>query len=940
MSYLLRLEQKRPRAASDLDNGNVDHPIRFDGYNAGYAQEMYERWVRNPASVDESWQRLFGGDADRAPAAPGPAAEAAPAQPALPDIEEWRLAKVAAELVDAYRLHGHYAARLDPLGSEPGGHPMLESSFHGVTEAELDAPAGLLIHNTIDWLRGVYSGSIGFEFEHLQIPERREWLRERIESGEYRRPLPAEERLRLLQRLTEVEAFEQFLHRAYLGQKRFSIEGNDMLVPMLDLAIERAAAEGGRQVVLGMAHRGRLNVLVHVLGRPYEAILAEFEGRHSGFGTTGDVKYHLGAEGTYATRSGEPLTVTLAPNPSHLEFVGPVVAGIARAKQTVRRRNGKERIEERVLPILLHGDAAFAAQGVVAETLNLAELDGYRTGGTLHVIVNNQVGFTTPPSQARSTHYASDMARGFDVPIFHVNADDPEACLAVVRLALDWRAAFHADVLIDLIGYRRYGHNEGDEPSYTQPTLYRRISGHTPVRKLWTAHLVENGVVRLEDAERLWNESYERLVQAQEAARNAPEGEAWWNGRPDSGPAAADRQVETAVPADRLRELNRGLHSWPESFKVHPKLARQLERRARNAEEGGPIDWAHAEALALASLVTQGRPVRLTGQDSQRGTFSQRHLVLHDAETGDWHIPMLHLADDQALLEIYNSPLSEIATVGFEYGYSAAAQEALVLWEAQFGDFVNVAQVIIDQFLVSAYAKWGQATRLGLLLPHGYEGQGPEHSSARLERFLQLAAERNMRIANCSTPAQYFHLLRMQALCDPPRPLVVMTPKSLLRHPKAVSTIGDLAAHSFHPVLDDADARSRADGVTRLLLCSGKVYYDLIGSEARAARPEVAVARVEMLYPFPEDALASLMKGFPSLEQVVWVQEEPENMGAWRYMEPRLRSLLPAGAALRYTGRPERASPAEGYSTRHEKQQARIIEEAFAPSDRLAGQER
>jgi 2-oxoglutarate dehydrogenase E1 component len=912
----------------------VDRTIRFGTYNAGYAQEMYERWLAHPGSVDESWRRLFDPAAEAGLLTDGGPAESVPAAARGPDAEELRITKAAAELVDAYRLHGHYAARLDPLGSDPPGHPMLDPSFHGITDAELGSPAGALLRNTFDWLRATYSGTIGYEFEHLQIPERREWLRERIESGRYVQPLPAEERRRLLERLTQVEAFEQFIHRSYLGQKRFSVEGNDLLVPMLDVAIDRAAETGARQVVIGMAHRGRLNVLVHVIGRPYEAILAEFEGRHSGFGTTGDVKYHLGAEGTHETAAGGSVAVTLAPNPSHLEFVAPVVEGIARAKQTLRERNGVERDEDRVLPVLLHGDAAFAAQGVVAETLNLAELDGYRTGGTLHLIVNNQVGFTTTPGQGRSTHYASDMARGFDVPIFHVNADHPEACLAVTRLALDWRATFHADVLIDLVGYRRYGHNEGDEPGYTQPRLYRTIADHEPVRRLWSERLVEEKVIEDADVQRIWDDAYERLIAAQDATRNAPDGDAWWNGRPDSKHGARDPDTRTAVEEERLRDLNRRLHRWPDGFTVNPKLKRQLERRSKNGEAGGPLDWAHAEALALASLVTDGRPVRLTGQDTQRGTFSQRHLVLHDAETGARHMPLAHLAEDQALLEVYNSPLSEIATVGFEYGYSAAAPDALVLWEAQFGDFANVAQVIIDQFLVSGYAKWGQATRLGLLLPHGYEGQGPEHSSARLERFLQLAAERNMRVANCSTPAQYFHLLRMQALCDPAKPLVVMTPKSLLRHPKATSRLEELATGAFRPIIEDDDAR--ADEVTRLVLCSGKIYYDLVGSEQRAASGHVAVARVEMLYPLDEEHLAALVAAYPGLEEIAWVQEEPENMGAWRYMEPRLRGLVPDGARIRYVGRPERASPAEGYASRHEKQQARIIEEALEASARKA----
>ncbi|MGH7477628.1 MAG: 2-oxoglutarate dehydrogenase E1 component [Longimicrobiales bacterium] len=922
---------------------------RFDPANAPYAQLVYEQWLRDPASVDESWRRVFGPSAadlglitpaGEVAAAPAGAPLAVTTRPA--DPSEIRAAKAAAELIEMYRLNGHFAAQLDPLGSPPRGHPTLEPEFHGIAAEELESGAVAdVVGSVLEWLRAIYTGPIGFEFQHVQDPDREEWLRAKIEAGDLMRPLASEQRRRLLERLTEVEAFEQFLHRAYLGAKRFSIEGTDMLVPMLDLSIERAAGAGAREVVLGMAHRGRLNVLVHVLGKPYQKMFAGFEGRHAGLGTTGDVKYHLGAEGTYATASGEPLTVTLAPNPSHLEAVDPVVEGIARAKQSARDGAELRRDDSTVLPILIHGDAAFAAQGVIAETLNLAGLDGYRTGGTLHIIVNNQIGFTTLPSQARSTLYASDLAHGFDIPVFHVNADDPEACLAVARLAMMYRETFHADVVIDLIGYRRYGHNEGDEPAYTQPQMYDAIRDHPTVRTLWAKRLAEEGVVTDAEAQQIWDGVYERMVEAQQEVRSAEYTPV--DIEPEEPSLEPSLGAQTAVPEARLRELDHALHRWPDSLLVNPKLARQLERRSQVFDEDGPIDWAHAEALAFASLLVDGTPVRLTGQDTERGTFSQRHLVLHDARTGERYVPLSHLPQQRAPFEIHNSPLSELACVGFEYGYSIAAPETLVLWEAQFGDFINGAQIIVDQFMAAGRAKWGQQSRLVLLLPHGYEGQGPEHSSARLERFLQLAAEDNIRVANCSTPAQYFHLLRRQAKLKELRPLIVMTPKSLLRHPKAVSARGELADGAFQFVISDATSAERKAATRRLLLCTGKIYYDLEASDARDAAEHVAIARVEQLYPFPAETLGALLAALPALEELVWVQEEPANMGAWRSVEPRLRRLassLGHDIPLHYVGRPDRASPAEGYANLHEREQARIIAEALGMAQPAAREPR
>jgi 2-oxoglutarate dehydrogenase E1 component len=908
----------------------------FDTYNAAYVQAVFDQYLQNPGSVDEEWQRLF---ATGAAAAGGLIGGAETATALLPTEAQLLVARAAGELVDAYRLHGHRAARLDPLHSTPPGHPQLDPTFHGITPEQLaGVPASLVgldawgatIAHVVDALAATYTSCIGYEFEYLEDPEQREWLREQIETGAHRQPLAPAEKRRLLERLSEVEAFEQFLHRAYLGAKRFSVEGTDMLLPMLDLAIERAAGSGAAEIVIGMAHRGRLNVLTHVLGISYADVLARFEGRHAMTAGTGDVKYHLGAEGTYATRSGNPLTVLLAPNPSHLEFVNPIVEGMTRAKQSNRNTPRLERNENLVVPILIHGDAAFAGQGVVTETLNLARLIGYKTGGTLHIIANNQVGFTTDPHEARSADYASDPARGFDIPIFHVNADDPEACLAIVRLAMAFRSRFHCDVVIDLVGYRRFGHNEGDEPAYTQPVMYRKVSEHATVRRLWADRLIADRVVEEDAAEAMVRAAHDRLIAAQEEVRGRPPEKRSAPVHEDDRPIG---DVDTTVNTDLLRSLDRQIHTWPDSFHVNPKLARQLARRAGILAEGdGPVDWAHAEALAFATVLHQSVPLRLTGQDTERGTFSQRHLVLHDVETDAEYIPLANLDGARVTFEIHNSPLSELACMGFEYGYSVVAPKALVLWEAQFGDFVNGGQVIVDQFISAGREKWGQRSRLVLLLPHGYEGQGPEHSSARLERFLQLAAEDNVRVANCTTPAQYFHLLRRQALNPVRRPLVLMTPKSLLRHPRAISTMPELANGRFRTVLADPKFADKAKP-KRVVLASGKLFYDLLAGREKAVRDDVAIIRIEQLYPFPGDVLSDLLAEYGT-DDVVWAQEEPRNMGVWTFIEPRIRDLI--GHSPVYVGRPERASPAEGFAEDHEREQNRIVEQALAASPRKA----
>src|SRR5579884_1818319 len=857
-----------------------------DGVNAGYARLLLEQYLDDPESVSPEWRALFErGDTELVRSLPGLArlleragdghgnGRALPAAPpAAPstaaDAELLGAVAAAMALVKAHRTHGHLAARLDPLGSAPIGDPSLDPSRLQpklTPELQRRVPAAALrVHvegetlaEALPRLRETYCGTMAYEIEHIAEHDQRVWLRQAIESWRFRTPLAPEEQRRLYVRLCEVEGLERYLRRAFLGQKQFSIEGVDVLIPMLDEALELAAAGGARDVVIGMAHRGRLNVLAHTIGLPYEKILREFEGERTldavaadAEGGTGDVKYHLGAHGVRDTAAGK-LAVTLAANPSHLEAVDPVVEGMTRALQTDRSAGAGIHDPSVAMPILLHGDAAFAGQGVVAETLNLYALEGYSTGGTLHIITDNQVGFTTDPSEERSTRHSSDLAKGFDTPIVHVNADDPEAAISAVRLA--------------------------------------------------------------SEAEARVRQAHERLKRSfGDAAPDAP--------REEPVPRERAREVVTRVAAGELRRLTAELARVPDGFTVHPKLARQLERRPVALEEGG-IDWGHAEALAFASLLVDGIPIRLTGQDTERGTFSQRHLVLHDAKTGELYTPMQAIDGAQASFEVYNSPLSEYACVGFEYGYSTMAPEALVLWEAQFGDFANGAQTIIDQFISSGLAKWGQTTRLTLLLPHGYEGNGPEHSSARLERFLQLSAQENLRIANCTTAAQYFHLLRRQALDPSPRPLVVMTPKGLLRLKEASSTLADLAEGSFRPLLD-ADVEDRAS-IRRLVLCSGKVYYDIVGHEQARSATGVAVARIEQLYPFPVDGARELIAGYPRLDEIVWAQEEPQNMGAWRTIRHRLEEAA-AGIPVRYVGRPWRASTAEGYPTTHVLEQDRI----------------
>jgi 2-oxoglutarate dehydrogenase E1 component len=924
----------------------------FHGPNAAYVLDLYEQYLRDPHSVDEAWREYFGRfSPDQVEAAVPPAATAAPGV----DV---RKLVAAREMSRTIRTRGLTAARLDPLGTPPNADPALSLDAYGLTEADLEQlPAAVVLGHDpsspnlaaeVRRLRGIYSGTIGYDYHHIPSAAERSWLREAIETARFSQPLPPERRKELLRRLSQVEGFERFLHRAFFGQKRFSVEGTDSMVPMLDEVVREAAGAGAHDVIVGMAHRGRLNVLTHVLGKPYPLMLAGFQSaqlhppdqdQQNTDEPSGDVKYHMGWEDEKEI-AGRAIRVTLSPNPSHLEFVDPVVVGMTRASQDDTSRPGPPALDfDAAFAVMIHGDAAFPGQGVVAETLNLSGLRGYTVGGTLHLIANNQVGFTTDPQDDRSTRYASDLAKGFEIPVVHVNADDPEACLAATRLAFAYRQRFRKDFVLDLVGYRRWGHNEGDEPSFTQPVMYEAIRAHPTARELYAKRLVDEGVLTADEAEAMAKAVADELARALEGAGSAPAAHDD-DEEPSRGGRVADPE-HTAVPADRLRELNEALLRLPDGFVPNARLEKNVleKRREALASDRPAIDWGQAEALAFASLLAEGVPVRLTGQDAERGTFSHRHAVLSDARSGEKYNPFHHLPQAAASFEVYNSSLSEMAVVGFEYGYSVYDPQALVLWEAQFGDFANGAQVMIDQYLAASYQKWGQTSGLVLLLPHGYEGQGPEHSSARLERFLQLCAQDNLFVANCTTSAQYFHLLRRQAalLGREARPLVLMSPKSLLRHPLAGATLEQLATGRFHPVLVDQPFGGTPEEVTRLVLCSGKLYVDLAGTgdEQRAERlsiegvDRIAVARVEELYPFPADEIREALARFPAVREVVWAQEEPSNMGAWSFVEPRLREVL-GDLPLRYEGRAGRASPAEGYAHRHAAEQLRIVRAALS----------
>ena len=921
-----------------------------NAFNAGLLDETYERWQRDPASVDATWSAFFEGfELGASPAAKAKPAPAAPTAeqaetgefpiPAIPAgmRPELPLQTRVDGLVYAYRTLGHTIAQLDPLSDARPEQPLLGLRELGFSEKDLDLVVAskffrggetMTLRELIAALQGIYCSSIGVEFMHIQNPRVRNWIRDRLESRPLEKSIPATTQKAILRELLEAESFEHFLHTRYVGQKRFSLEGGESLMVILQTLLEDSPRHGVEEIVMGMAHRGRLTVLANFLRKSLRVLFSEFTENYipEMVGGDGDVKYHLGYQSKRTTGSGKEVEIRLASNPSHLEAADPVVEGAARARQRVL---GDMVERTKVLPLLIHGDAAFAGQGMVAEVLNLSQLQGYRVGGTVHVIINNQIGFTTLPADARSSAYATDVAKMIEAPIFHVNGDDPLAVLFVTELAFAFRQQFHRDTVIDMLCYRRYGHNEGDEPNFTQPDLYARIDKHPSVGKIFTRRLVDSGILTDDEAAALDDEYQKKLETTLEEVRKAAaepvhslsESTAIFQ------PAYSHEPVETAVPK---RELDRVVHALthvPEGFHVLPKLQRLLlDRRAKAHASGGPYDWAIAESLAFGSLLLEGIPVRLSGQDSQRGTFSQRHAVLYDAETRARYAPLKHLSEDQAQFCNYNSLLSEAAVLGFDYGYSLHFPTMLCIWEAQFGDFANGAQVIIDQFIAAAESKWQRPSGIVLLLPHGYEGQGPEHSSGRIERYLQLCAEDNIQVADPTTPAQYFHLLRRQMKRPFRKPLIVMTPKSLLRAEACVSSIADFTKGRFHEILP-GPLLGTPEQVERVIFCTGKVYYDLLAYRQTENRTDTALIRVEQLYPLHEAALKEAVAPFANAKKFIWCQEEPRNMGAWSFISPRLAAIL--HTHLTYAGRGEAASTAVGALALHKMEQRQLVEEAF-----------
>ena len=899
-------------------------------WNLELIEANHQRWSDDPNSVDATWQAFFEGyELALAGQAASPGGSEASTGPSEAQAAVTRL-------IDAYREVGHYLANLDPLELAPPGDAggLLDLAYHGLTDADLDRTfftklfesSHATLRELLAVLKETYSRTIGVEYMHIRNNEMRNWLRDRMESTRNRPRLDLRQKRRIILKLNAAECFETFLHGHYVGAKRFSLEGGETLIPLLDAIIERSARHGVKEIVLGMPHRGRLNVLANTLDKPYGLIFSEFEDNHpETYAGDGDVKYHLGFSADHETADGQIVHLSLTPNPSHLEAVNPVVEGRTRAKQR-RFANNDRRLG---VPILIHGDAAFAGQGLVAETLNLSQLKGYRTGGTVHVVVNNQIGFTTSPVDSRSTRYCTDVAKMIEVPIFHVNGEDPEAVVLVAELALDFREAFGRDVVIDMVCYRRHGHNEGDEPAFTQPLMYEKIRARETVRALYTARLIESGEMSAEEAETI-AETFRDKMQAvydevhdHEPTILPPPGfGGQWKGYT---PQYSFAPVATGVKAETIRAITESTSAIPEGFHVNPKIERQLALRPKTIEAGTGIDWAFAEMLSFGSLLLEGTPVRLSGQDSRRGTFSQRHAVLVDGTDGHDHTPLNNLPGEQAELSVYDSLLSEAAVLGFDYGYSLDEPNMLILWEAQFGDFCNGAQVIIDQFIASAESKWGRSSGLVMLLPHGYEGQGPEHSSARLERFLQLCAEDNIQVVYPTTPAQYFHLLRRQVRRNFRKPLIVMTPKSLLRAKQAVSSVADLTDGRFFDVLEDPVAPEK---VKRVVVCSGKVYYNLVAQrEAAKKTKEVAIIRLEQLYPWPADALKAALGRYKSAREWVWCQEESQNMGAWTFAAPRLRDLMKQ--EFQYVGRDASASPATGSHTIHDHEQDELVKAAI-----------
>jgi 2-oxoglutarate decarboxylase len=835
------------------------------------------------------------------------------------------------QLIHMYRVRGHLSADLDPLGAKPPNNPELDFVTYGLASEDLSRSfyAGplrhafgnretVLLQEIIDLLHATYCGRIGCEYMYIQRSEEKLWLQRYMEPQSNSWPLLAATKLRVFESILAAEEFEHFLHRRYIGQKRFSLEGAETAIPILAELANLAAEAAAEEIVVGMAHRGRLNVLANVIGKPMGQIFSEFEGNIDPDSTqgSGDVKYHLGASGIHKAPSGKKVSISLAANPSHLEAVNPVVEGVVRAKQDRLPEDRKKR----VIALLIHGDAAFIGQGVVAETLNLSHLDGYCTGGTIHLVINNQIGFTTLPDDSRSTAYATDIARMVQAPIFHVNGDDPEACIRVVQVAFEYRQKFGRDVVIDMICYRRHGHNEADDPAYTQPVLYRRIEQHASTAAQYGEKLVDGKLLDETGLEALRKKVRDRLSTAFDANKAAARGK--WVIQPKPSHPRAD--AASNITRQMLERVIDGILLVPPGFHVHPKLdANFLKKRRETFARNGTMDWAYAEAIAFGSLVLEGTPVRLSGQDSGRGTFSQRHLALYDHENGERYVPLQHMAGDQARFEVLDSSLSEFAVLGFEYGYSVAAPRTLTLWEAQFGDFSNGAQIVIYQFITTAEQKWGQHSSLALLLPHGYEGQGPEHSSARMERFLTLCAEDNIRVANCTTPAQYFHILRRQTLL-PLKPLALFTPKSLLRSARAVSGFAELTSGAFREMIGDALDPVH---IRRVVFCTGKVYYDLLAEREMKKIEDIALVRIEELYPFPVRQMTEVLASYNSEVELIWTQEEPRNMGAWRLMGGRFRFL---GRQIRYVGRRSSASPAAGSAKRHADEQRALIQEALS----------
>ncbi|HEX9626222.1 MAG TPA: 2-oxoglutarate dehydrogenase E1 component [Acidiferrobacterales bacterium] len=921
------------------------------GGNAAYLEALYERYLENPAGIDPAWRRYFetlprvnGHDLDTSHAAVRDSFRRLARAPLAAPVAAGQLEKQVKvlQLINAYRFRGHQRAQFDPLEpTESEEIPDLTLRHHGLSEADFDTvfetgslvgPRRASLREIVAVLEQTYCSAIGAEYMYITDTAEKRWIQQRLEGARGRPDYSPEVRRRLLNRITAAEGLERYFHTKYVGQKRFSLEGGESLIPMLDEIVQRSGTHGVKELVIGMAHRGRLNVLVNIVGKTPADLFLEFEGRMKpGTDGSGDVKYHQGFSSDIQTPGG-PVHVALAFNPSHLEIVGPVVEGSVRARQD--RRGDHDGGE--VVPVLLHGDAAFAGQGVVMETFNMSQSRGYATRGTVHIVINNRIGFTTSQHQdARSTLYCTDVAKMVNAPIFHVDGDDPEAVLFVTQVALDYRMAFRKDVVIDLVCYRRHGHSEADEPAVTQPVMYRKIRQKPTTRELYAKRLTDDGVVTAEQAEAELA-AYTRALDAGDtvAPSLVRDDSSYYPYRADWRPylaRACNVDIDTRVPLERLRDLASGLQRLPEGFELHPNVAKILDNRRKMAAGALPLDWGCAETLAYATLVTDGYDVRLSGQDSGRGTFFHRHAILHNQKDGAPYIPLRQLAPDQADFLAINSLLSEEAVLAFEYGYATTDPKVLVIWEAQFGDFANNAQVVIDQFISAGEQKWNRLCGLTLFLPHGYEGQGPEHSSARPERYLQLCAEYNMQVCVPTTPAQIFHLLRRQMLLTCRKPLVVMTPKSLLRHRQAVSSLEDLTDGGYHTILPEVDPLDDA-AVKRVVLCSGKVYYDLIDKRRADKRDDVAILRMEQLYPFPEEALAAGLKRYPNAQSYVWCQEEPKNQGAWYASQHHVRSVIGRDTPLDYAGRPASAAPAVGYVPVHVEQQRRLVAEALGPA--------